>query len=336
MSIIQPKSILTGVKPTGDPHLGNYTGAIRPFLQLMEKQDLRAFLFIADSHSLTSNPAPEDLKDSVVRLAAAFLACGLDPEKAVFYRQSDIPELFELNWILSCVTPKGLMNRAHSYKARKSRNETAGKKDPDHGVNMGLYNYPVLMSADVLLFSPDCVPVGPDQVQHLEMSRDMAKKYHHIYKKELFTVPKALFSKAAFLPGIDGRKMSKSYGNEIPLFVDSRWRRRLIMKIKTDSLPAEAPKDPGNCLIFSIYKHFAKETEIKSLEESYRRGITWKEAKNILFEKLEACFGPKKEIYESYIRRPKDLERILKQGAEKARAIARPFLKEIKKSIGLL
>lgn len=331
-----PQKILTGVKPTGEPHLGNYTGAIRPFLQLMESPGVSAFLFIADSHSLTSRPQAKDLRDSVFQLASAYLACGFDPEKAVFYRQSDIPELFEMHWILSCVAPKGLMNRAHSYKSKRDQNEKSGKKDWDHGVNMGLYNYPILMSADVLLFSPDCVPVGPDQVQHLEMIRDIAKKFHHIYKKELFVVPKAFFNQEAFLPGLDGRKMSKSYGNEIPLFVDSNKRLQLIMKIKTDSLPVGAPKDPNKCLIFSFYRHFANEAEIQALKTRYSQGIGWKEAKTILFEKLETHLAPKRKLYEEWIHQPQELERILTQGAKKARAIARPLLKEIKKTIGLL
>ena len=335
MGLPLPQKILTGFKPTGELHLGNYTGAIRPFLRLMESSGVSAFLFIADAHSLTSSPRAEDLRRFILQAASAFLACGLDPKRTVFYRQSDIPELFELNWILSCVTPKGLMNRAHSYKSKRDQNEQTGK-DGDHGVNMGLYNYPVLMSADVLLFSPDCVPVGPDQVQHLEMIRDIVKKFHHIYKKELFAAPKAFFNKQAFLPGLDGRKMSKSYGNEIPLFADSNRQLQLIMKIKTDSAPPTAPKDPDKCLIFSLYRHFADEAELKSLKRRYSQGIGYKEAKNILFEKLQTHLAPKRKIYEERIRQPQEIEKILNQGAEKARAIARPFLKEIKKTIGLL
>ena len=328
------KKILTGIKATGEIHLGNYVGAIKPSLELAQKEEVSAYLFIADSHSLTSNPSPHALKDSIYEVAACWLACGLDFEKTVFYCQSDIPEIFELNWILSCITPKGLMNRAHSYKSKQDQNQQMGKKDLDDGVNMGLYNYPILMGADILLFSADQVPVGQDQLQHLEMIRDMAQKFNHFYKKELFAIPKALVREETNLPGLDGRKMSKSYKNGIPLFLDSKKLHKLVRKIKTDSTPAEEPKDPNKCLIFQIYKHFAQEEEIQSLKERYGKGISWAEAKEILFNKLEFYFKDKKKIYDHYIRQPLELEKILRQGAEKARSEAQVFLKELKKSIG--
>ncbi len=328
------KKILTGIKPTGSPHLGNFVGAILPSLQLAKQQNTKSYLFVADSHALTSPPPPQALKDSVYKVAAVWLACGLDPEDVVFYRQSDIPELFELSWILSCITPKGLMNRAHSYKAKKDQNQQAEKKDLDDKVNMGLYNYPILMGADILLFSPDQVPVGPDQAQHLEMIRDMAQKFNRTYKTSLMTIPQALFRENKVLPGRDGRKMSKSYNNEIPLFLESNSLYKLIKKIKTNSVPMDAPKDTKTCLIFQIFKHFADDREVQSLKALYAKGIGWGEAKNRLFEQLRDYFKEKKLLYDQYIRQPLELERFFKNGAEKARNSAQPFLKEIKKTIG--
>lgn len=328
------KKILTGIKPTGEPHLGNYIGAIRPSLELAKKKNISSYLFIADSHSLTSNTSPESRESSIYKVAASWLACGLDPEKTSFYRQSDIPELFELAWILSCLTPKGLMNRAHSYKAKRDQNLQAGKKDLDDEINMGLYNYPILMSADILLFSPDEVPVGSDQIQHLEITRDIAQKANRIYKKKLFTIPKALIREENPLSGIDGRKMSKSYNNEIPLFLESKARQKLIRRIKTDSTPAEAPKESKNCLIFQMYKHFASKQDIQSLEKSYKEGISWGEAKDILFEKLEELFKEKNLIYNDLMENPKELERILKQGYDKVRGEAFESLKKIKDHVG--
>ncbi len=330
------RKILTGIKPTGSPHLGNYVGAIQPSLALAENENVSAYLFIADSHSLTAPPPPQALKDSIYRVTACWLACGLNPETAVFYRQSDIPELFELSWILSCVTPKGLMNRAHSYKAKRDQNERAGKKDLDDGVNMGLYNYPILMGADILLFSPREVPVGRDQAQHLEMIRDIAQKFNRARKKDLLVIPKAFVREEKILPGLDGNKMSKSYHNEIPLFLESEKLKKLVSKIKTDSTPADEPKDPGNCLIFEMFRRLASEGEIQGLRERYAQGISWGEAKSVLFEKLEDHFKDKKPIYDHYIRQPGKMEKILQKGCEKARAEARAFLKEIKMSLGLL
>ena len=330
------QKILTGIKATGQPHLGNYIGAIKPSLELGQKKEVSSYLFIADSHSLTSPSSPKELQDSIYKVAASWLACGLDPEKTVFYRQSDIPELFELSWILSCITPKGLMNRAHSYKAKKEENLQAGKKDQDDGINMGLYSYPILMGADILIFSPNRVPVGPDQLQHLEMTRDIAQKFNHIYKKELFVIPQALLMTKEVLRGLDGRKMSKSYKNEIPLFLESESLKKLVRKIKTDSIPAEKPKDTTTCLIFEMYKHFSSEKEIQALTSHYAKGINWGEAKDILFQKLDEYFKDKKKIYDYYIDQALELEKILNTGREKAREEAKVFLKEIKKNIGLL
>ena len=325
------KKILTGIKATGQVHLGNYLGAIKPSLEL--SHNTASYFFIADGHSLTSKPKSKELQDSITEVGAVWLACGLDPEKVFFYRQSDIPELFELSWILSCVTPKGLMNRAHSYKAKKDENRRLGKKDLDDKIEMGLYSYPILMAADILLFSAQEVPVGKDQIQHLEMIRDIAGKFNHIYKKELFVLPKAFLKEEFVLPGLDGRKMSKSYGNEIPLF--SKRLQKLIRKIKTDSTPEKDPKNPETCLIFQIYKGFANSEEIKKMKKLYLEGISWGAAKDLLFYKLEDYFKDKKDRYEHYKNHPDELKKILKQGAEKVRPEASSFLKKVKKQIGL-
>ena len=241
------KIILTGIKPTGEVHLGNYIGAIRPALECAKNTQYISYLFIADYHSLTTLPQPTDLQKMVYAVSAVWLACGLDPKQNIIYRQSDIPELFELHWILSCLTPKGLMNRAHSYKALVQRNQQAKRDNIDHAINMGVYNYPVLMSADILLFSANEVPVSQDQAQHLEIARDIAIKFNHIFKSSLLTVPQAIIT-PYILPGLDGRKMSKSYNNHIPLF--SQKLESYIKKIKTDSSLPSDPKDPKDSILF--------------------------------------------------------------------------------------
>ena len=331
------KTILTGIKPTGtgDLHLGNYVGAIQPSIHLSRKKDVTGYFFIADYHSLTSLSSSEELSLCVRRAAASWLACGLDGEKVIFYLQSDIPELLELSWILACVTPKGLMNRAHSYKAKQDQNRQSGQKDLDNSISMGLYSYPVLMAADILLFSADEVPVGGDQVQHLEMTRDIAQKFNRIYKTDLFCLPKTLGQKETIIPGLDGRKMSKSYNNIIPLFCDPKTLRKLVMKIKTDSRPPEEPKDPEDSLIFEIYKHFAEEEEINSFRKRYLEGIGWGEAKETLFEKLNDFLKDKREIYNYYMEKSSPLEKILREGKEKARAVAQPFMKKVRSVIGI-
>ena len=329
------QKILTGIKPTGELHIGNYIGAIKPALDLAKQKNVLVYAFIADSHSLNLNLSSEVLKDSCYKATASWLACGLDPEKTILYRQSDIPELFELTWILSCITPKGLMNRAHAYKAKRDQNSAGGKKDLDEGINMGLYNYPILMGADILLFSAQQVPVGQDQIQHLEMIRDMAQKWNRIYKKELFVIPEALILKEKVVPGLDGRKMSKTYNNSIPLFLESRKRQKLIRRIKTDSTPAEAPKKTETCLIFQLYKHFAGEEEQRTLEKSYAEGISWGQAKDSLFEKIDNYFKEKQKLYDHYMQNPQILDKILKRGQERVRDEAQDFLKKIKTSVGL-
>jgi len=329
---MKPNIVLTGIKPTGEVHLGNYVGSIRPSLEMTQTNT--SYLFIADSHALTVLASAKKIKESTQNVAAAWLACGLNPKKTIFYRQSDIPELFEFYWILSCITPKGLMNRAHSYKSKITLNEKKDDVNIDDGIYMGLYSYPVLMAADILLFSAHQVPVGSDQMQHLEMTRDIAQKFNHIYKTKLLTIPMACQSKQNMTLGIDGQKMSKSYQNHIPLFCDSNKLLKLVMKIKTDSSDPMQPKSTENCIIFGLYKHFATTQEISALKKKYQEGIGWREAKEHLFEKIESFFKDKQELYESYRNNYIEIDKILKEGKEKARAVAIPFLKEIKKVIG--
>ena len=329
------KTLLTGIKPSGRPHLGNYIGAMRPALKKI-KEAQNSFLFIADYHSLTSIHQPDALKTAVHQTACAWLACGLDPSKTILYRQSDIPELFELYWILSCLTPKGLMNRAHSYKAVLQENKNKQTKDLDSGVLMGLFNYPILMAADILLFQAEWVPTGKDQRQHLEMTRDIAAKFNKTFKSSLMKIPSAQEQGSSdFLPGIDGRKMSKSYDNHIPLFCSSKELKKKIMKIKTDSLAADAPKNPETSLIFSIYKAFASAQQSQAVKEKMREGISWGKLKTELFELLEQQLSPKRKLYDSLIVQTKKVNQILEEGAAKARRQAKKTIEQARKAIGI-
>lgn len=326
------KTVLTGVKPTGMPHLGNYLGAIAPGIELASQPDTESLLFIADFHSLTSVTKGEELEEMSYGVAATWLALGLDPERTIIYRQSDIPEIFELSWILSCSTAKGLMNRAHAYKAMVADNEAAGKKDLDFGVNMGLYSYPVLMAADILLFNSDIVPIGPDQIQHIEITRDICQKFNRTYG-DVLTLPK--FQDDSFLlPGLDGRKMSKSYNNHIPLFESSKKLRKKIMKIKTDSSAPEDPKDPEDSLIFDLFKYFSSKEEQTELAARYRTGIGWGDAKQALYEVIERDLQKPREIYESLMSDRSQLDAILKVGAEKARVKAQATMRDVRKAVG--
>lgn len=328
-------TILTGVKPTGLVHIGNYLGAIRPTIELSRRPGTQTWLFIADYHSLTSTPDPKKMRDMTYELAATFLACGLDPESAVFYRQSDIPEIMELNWILSCFTPKGLMNRAHAYKAKVQENQEHGKEDLDFGVNMGLYNYPVLMSADILMFSADQVPVGEDQIQHLEIARDIAQKFNRQYG-EVLKLPKFIVQeKGKSIPGLDGRKMSKSYDNYIPLFEEPARLRKLVMKIKSDSLPPEAPKSTEGSIIFELYECFGSADQVAALRAEYAKGISWGAAKEELFKVMDHVLMEPREKYKKLIADRSRLDQLLKEGAARAREKSIPFLKEIRRAIGM-
>ncbi|PCI25253.1 MAG: tryptophan--tRNA ligase [SAR324 cluster bacterium] len=327
------KIALTGIKPTGTPHLGNLLGAIKPALELTK--DYLAFYFIADYHALTSVKDKKLLHEQIYKVAATWLAAGLDPEKVVFYRQSDIPEIFELNWILSCFTPKGLLNRAHAYKACVDKN-LEFENDPDMGINCGLFNYPVLMAADILMFNSNVVPVGQDQKQHLEMARDMAHTFNQNYKK-IFTLPEPLIQEnVKTIPGIDGRKMSKSYHNEIPLFATPKEVRKKVMQIVSDSKGVEEAKDPDSCNIFAIYQHFSTPEQIEDLRGRYLAGgLGYGTAKQELFERLEDSFAEGREKYNYYMAHKEEVDRILREGAVKARKIATPLLAKIRNSIGI-
>jgi tryptophanyl-tRNA synthetase len=329
--------VLTGIKPTGTIHLGNLVGAIRPALRLAQ-QGLDAMYFIADYHALTSVQPPErtaaDMQQLVYEIAAAWLAFGLDPERVVFYRQSDVPELFELTWVFDCFTPKGWMNKAHAYKALIA--DKSPDEDVDAGIHMGLYNYPVLMAADIIAFDVDLVPVGKDQVQHVEIARDIAQRMNSAYGQEFLRLPRAkLEEHAAVLPGLDGRKMSKSYGNVIPLFAPAKQLEKLIMKIATDSTPPEAPKDPETSTIFQIYRAIATPDETAALEQRYRTGIGWGDAKKALAARVEQEVGPARARYEALMADKGHIDALLAAGAQKARVIARQTLDRVRKAIGI-
>ncbi|MBU6474498.1 MAG: tryptophan--tRNA ligase [Alphaproteobacteria bacterium] len=329
------KTILTGVKPTGAPHIGNYIGAIRPALELAAAHE-KSFLFIADYHALNAVRDPAALKRDSYEVAACWLALGLDPAKTVFYRQSDVPEIFELTQLLAAVTPKGLMDRAHSYKAAVDKNREAGR-DADADVNMGLYTYPILMAADILAMDTDIVPVGKDQVQHIEFARDMAGYFNNTFK-EAFKLPEYRLAgeTGAILPGLDGRKMSKSYGNHIPVFIDSRARRKLVMKIVTDSKLPEEPKDPDNNTIFQIYAQVADASGVAALREAFiKGGMGYGDAKQKLFDALEQAFEKPTAIYNDYMADTKKIDALLAQGAERARGEARKTLSRARAATGL-
>lgn len=330
--------VLTGITTTGTPHLGNYAGALRPAIQASERVDVDAFFFMADYHALIKCDDPARVARSRLEIAATWLAAGLDHEKVTFYRQSDIPEIPELSWILTCMTPKGLMNRAHAYKASVDQN-TAKGVEIDDGVTMGLYSYPILMAADILMFNANIVPVGKDQVQHLEMARDIAQRFNHHYGqgKEYFVLPDVQVDEdVATLPGLDGRKMSKSYGNTIPLFEGGRKElKAAIARIQTDSkLPGE-PKDAENSHLFSLYRAFATAEQTQQFKQALEAGLAWGQAKEDLFNLLEGILGPMRERYEALMAKPQDIEDILQAGAVKARAYASPFIQQIREAVGL-
>jgi tryptophanyl-tRNA synthetase len=290
---------------------------------------------LADYHALVKNKDPQRFRQSTLEVAATWLALGLDTDKAVFYRQTDIPEIPELTWILMCMTAKGLMNRAHAYKAAVADNEAQNAKDPDKGINMGLFCYPVLMAADILMFKANHVPVGKDQVQHLEMARDIAARFNHLFG-DAFVPPEAVVDdKTAVLSGLDGRKMSKSYNNTIPLFCPEKKLRKLIMKIKTNSQAPEEPKDPKDCTLFEIYQAFATADESAAMRRRYANGIAWGEMKQILFEYLNDHLAEARRRYNELIETPQQIEQILAEGARKARTASVPFLSEIRRKIGV-
>ena len=331
----RPLRVLTGIKPTGVPHLGNYVGAIRPAVAASGAAGVESFFFLADYHALISTQDPVRVQRSTLEVAASWLACGLDPQRVAFYRQSDIPEITELTWLLTCVAGKGILNRAHAYKAAVDRNREEGEDD-DAGVTAGLFMYPVLMAADILLFNADRVPVGRDQIQHIEMARDFGQRFNHLYG-EHFTLPEAVVEEqVATLPGLDGRKMSKSYDNVIPLFAPREQLRKLVFSIVTDSREPGEPKDTEGSALFEIYRSFASPGETAQLREAYASGIAWGAAKEQLFERIDAEITPMRERYEALIADPAAIERQLRAGAERLREeVATPFLRELRKAVGL-
>ena len=326
---------LTGITTTGTPHIGNYVGAIQPGITASKDLATRHFYFLADYHSLAKNEDPDKIGQSTLEIAAAWLALGLDTEHAYFYRQSDIPEIPALTWILTSMAAKGLLNRAHSYKAAVQANLDGGNKDPDKGITMALYSYPILMAADILMFKPNKVPVGQDQKQHVEMARDMAQRFNHHYG-ETFVLPEAVIGEnTAVLKGLDGRKMSKSYNNTIPLFADEKRLRKLIMKIKTNSLEPGEPKDTSDSTLYDIYRAFASPEETSGIEQKYADGIAWGEMKQTLFEHINEHMRPARDEYNRLIADPAAVEAELAKGAIRAREIAAPFMEQIRNAIGI-
>lgn len=335
------RRILTGITTSGTPHLGNYVGAIRPAIAASRNEAAESFYFLADYHALVKCGDPLRVQRSTLEIAATWLACGLDPERVFFYRQSDIPEIPELTWLLTCVTAKGLLNRAHAYKAAVDANADAGE-DADAGVTAGLYMYPVLMAADILAFGAHEVPVGRDQIQHIEMARDIAQRFNHLHAAELaakgvsFTLPEArIDEQVATLPGLDGRKMSKSYDNTIPLFDPPAKLRNAIMGIVTDSrLPGE-PKDTGDSALFAIYRAFATPEETEAMRRAFAEGIGWGEAKQRLFERIESEIAPLRARYEALVADPARIEDLLCEGARKVRERVTPFVAALRWASGI-
>lgn len=325
---------LTGITTTGTPHLGNFVGSIRPSVAASLRPGVQSFYFLADYHALIKCEDPARIQRSTLEIAASWLAAGLDPEKVIFYRQSDIPEIPELTWLLTCVTGKGLLNRAHAYKASVDKNHEAGRESDD-GVTAGLFMYPVLMAADILMFKAHKVPVGRDQVQHIEMARDMGASFNHLYG-EHFVLPEAAIDEhVATLPGLDGRKMSKSYDNTIPLFASKAQLQKLIQGIVTDSRAPGEPKDTEGSALFQIYQAFSTPEETAALRQQYADGIAWGEAKAMLLERVDSVVAPMRAQYEALMADPARIEATLLAGAERARALATPFLRELRNAVGL-
>ncbi|MGH3504121.1 MAG: tryptophan--tRNA ligase [Nocardioidaceae bacterium] len=337
MATEERKVSLTGIKPTGEPHLGNYVGAIRPALELVRSYDCT--YFIADYHALTTTRDPDLLKHYTRSVASSWLAAGLDPDRTVFYRQSDVPEIFELTWVLSCVTGKGLMNRAHAYKAARDANRAAGRDD-EVGVNMGVYSYPILMAVDILINAADVVPVGGDQVQHVEIAADIAGSFNYAYGMHFrFKIPEAVTPEAETghtLPGVDGRKMSKSYDNTIPLFAPENRLRKLVRRIPTDSTPVDAPKDPESALLFQLLAHFAPpDVTARTRSQLETGGLGWGELKDRLFDVLNERLAPMRARYDSLMEPGSELDEVLAAGAETARRRAVSVLQQVRRAVGV-
>ena len=330
------KRVLTGITTSGTPHLGNYVGAIRPAVAASRDPGTESFYFLADYHALIKVSDPARVQRSTLEIAAAWLACGLDPDQVWFYRQSDVPEIPELTWLLTCVAGKGLLNRAHAYKAAVDRNRELGE-DEDAGISAGLFMYPVLMAADILLFDADVVPVGRDQVQHIEMARDFGQRFNHLYDAARFTLPEvAIEEHVATLPGLDGRKMSKSYDNVIPLFAPREQLRKLVYSIVTDSRAPGEPKDAEGSNVFQLYQAFASGDETGAMRQAFADGVAWGEAKAALFERIDAEVAPLRERYGALMAHPERIEEQLRDGASRLRAThATSRMQGLRHAVGL-
>jgi len=326
---------LTGITTSGTPHLGNYVGAIRPAVQASHDHERDGFYFLADYHALIKNHDPQLLRQSRQEISAAWLALGLNTEHATFYRQSDIPEIPELTWMLTCMTAKGLMNRAHAYKGVVQENVDSGASDPDKGITMGLFSYPILMAADILMFKATHVPVGRDQIQHLEMARDIAQRFNHHYGEHLVLPQVVVEDNASVLQGLDGRKMSKSYGNTIALFDTAKKLRKSIMKIKTNSQEPGEPKEADGNTVFEIYRAFASAEQCEALRTAYADGIAWGDAKQQLFELLDEHLSEPRLRYEELMANPDEINKVLDQGAQKAREHSKPYIERLRQAVGV-
>jgi tryptophanyl-tRNA synthetase len=329
-----PLRVLTGITTSGTPHLGNYVGAIRPAVRASLEPGVQSFYFLADYHALIKVGEPERIARSTLEIAATWLAAGLDPERVTFYRQSDIPEIPELTWFLTCMAGKGLLNRAHAYKAQVDKNLAAGA-DADADVTAGLFMYPVLMAADILMFKAHRVPVGRDQIQHIEMARDMAASFNHLYGEHLVLPEAAIEEAVATLPGLDGRKMSKSYDNTIALFAPPQVLRKQIASLVTDSRKPGEPKSTEGSALFQLYQAFASEQETQAMRQAYAEGIAWAQAKEMLFERIDREIAPMRGAYDRLMARPAQIEEILRAGAGKARQLAQPLMAQVRQAVGL-
>ncbi len=328
------RTVLTGITTTGTPHLGNYVGAIKPAIEASHREGVSSFYFLADYHALIKCREPEVVHQSTLEIAATWLALGLDTDKAVFYRQSDIPEISELTWLLTCVTAKGLMNRAHAYKAAVQENLEKGE-DADFAIAMGLFSYPILMAADILMFNAHDVPVGRDQIQHLEMARDIGQRFNHFFGDH-FVLPEAVVDdNVAVLPGTDGRKMSKSYNNTIPLWLPEKRLRKSIMRIVTNSLEPGEPKQTEDSALFAIYSAFANAQQREEMKQAFADGIAWGAAKQQCFELINAELAEGRAAYEELISDPAKIEEQLIEGAKRAREVAAPFMQQLRNAVGI-
>ena len=330
--------ILTGITTTGTPHLGNYVGAIRPAIEASQQSDNESFLFLANYHALIKCQDPKQVHQSTTEIAATWLALGLNTDNTYFYRQSDIHEIPELTWLLTCVCSKGLMNRAHAYKGAVDANVENGE-DPDKAITMGLFSYPVLMAADIVMFGANKVPVGKDQIQHVEMARDMAQRFNHIYaskKQPILTLPEYVVDdNVAVLQGLDGRKMSKSYGNTIPLFLTEKQLQKHINKIQTNLLEPGEAKDPDTSTVFQIWQAFASQEQTAEMRQAFADGIGWGDAKKRLFSLINEEIGDARECYNDLLTRPQDIEAELQKGADKARKHSQSMMDKVRKAVGI-